>query len=59
MSVIAPVGGKTFVPRDDTSFNDSGVSCVSSISEAPSSFGPIGDSMKTSIPTTARDSGRT
>ena len=59
MSVIAPVGGNTFVPRDDTSFSESGVSWVSSISDDPSSFGPIGDSMNTSIPTTARDAGFT
>ena len=37
VSVIAPVGGKTFVPRLEIILSDSFVSVVSSMSEAPSS----------------------
>ena len=35
---MAPVGGKTFVPRDETILSESFVSAVSSISDAPSSL---------------------
>ena len=59
LSVRAPVGGKTFVPRDETIFSDRFVSWVSSIKDDPSSAGDIGDSTNTSRPTTARLDGRT
>jgi hypothetical protein len=59
VSVIAPVGGKTFVPRLEIILSESFVSCVSSIREAPSSLADNGDSTKTSSPTTERLDGLT
>ena len=55
VSVIAPVGGKTLVPREEIIFSDSRVSRVRSISDAPSSAASSGDSTNTSSPTTARE----
>ena len=54
---MAPVGGKTFVPREEIILSESFVSRVSSMSDAPSSLAASGDSTKTSSPTTARDVG--
>ena len=59
VSVIAPVGGNTFVPRELIILSESFVSWVSSISDAPSSAAASGDSTKTSSPTTLRVAGRT
>ena len=56
---MAPVGGKTLVPRELIIFSDSRVSLVSSIRDAPSSEADSGDSTNTSRPTTAREAGRT